>query len=174
MYGCYSVFLMTTTSPPKATQRPVEDEPLAAELRGYDYADSFEIQLPEPDDHTAEEWMRCALENAPLATRLTISNAWRHALRFELAPESSPDHILGAEIVTSEPDLIHVAVGGPLLRGVLLGRRPDPTSVSVTTLLFYEQSRLAQAAWVVVGQAHRLIVPQLLEHAAARFGDEAA
>ena len=163
-----------TTIALHATQRDVRDLSLPTELANYDYADSFEIQLGEPDEHTAEEWVRCALENAPLATRLTISNAWRHALRFDVGPDSSPQHLLGANIVESRPDLIQLELSGPLLRGVILGRRPDPQTVSLTTLLFYEQTLRAQAAWVVVGPAHRRIVPQLLEQAAARFSDEAA
>jgi hypothetical protein len=173
MYEWYSAERMATTAL-HATQLDPQDAALLPDLAGYDYADSFEINLPESDDHTAEEWVRCALENAPMATRLTISNAWRHALRFDVGPDRSTQHLLGANIVESRPDLIQLELRGPLLRGVILGRRPDPTTVSLTTLLFYEQSLRAHAAWVVVGPAHRRIVPQLLESAAARFGDEAA
>ena len=33
----------------------------------FDYADAFEIRVPASDERTAEEWMRCGLEEAPAA-----------------------------------------------------------------------------------------------------------
>jgi hypothetical protein len=37
-----------------------------------DYADAFEIRMPAPDGRTAEQWARCALEQAPAAVQWTI------------------------------------------------------------------------------------------------------
>jgi hypothetical protein len=142
------------------------DEPLIGNDR-YDYADAFEIRLPEPDPRSAEEFMRCALEQAPLPVRRSIRIVHRHLLRIRLGPRSSPDHIIGWRIVTSEPEVVLLEAKSQLLgRGVLVMRRPDPTLAVVTTYLFYTRPAVASLVWKVVGPRHRMIVPYLLQRAA--------
>ena len=160
---------MIGTEPPQTRQREAAEEPLALELGPYYYADSYEITLSAPDDHTMEEWARCSIEEAPLAVRETIANAWRHVLRFQLGPTPSPDNVLGFPIVSSEPNLIHLEARSPLMRGVIVGRRIEPTRIQLTTLLFYERPGPARLVWVTVGPLHRRLVPSLLTAAAERF-----
>jgi hypothetical protein len=143
--------------------------PVAAELidsEQYDYADAFEIRVAEPDAHSAEQWARTALEQAPRSARWTMLLAFR-GLGLRLGPRSSPDHILGWRIVASQPDVIHLEAVSPLLRGVVVGRRVDPTCAVVTTFVFYKRPVIARVAWAIAGPVHRRIVPYLLAHAAA-------
>ena len=153
---------------PRARPVPVvAGEPLIGGDR-YDYADAFEIRLPEPDARSAEQFARCALEQAPWPVRWTIRLAHRHLLRLRLGPASSPDHLLGWKIVTTQPDVIHLEAVSPLLgRGVLVGRRADPTCMVITTYVFYARPAPARVVWRIAGPLHRRIAPYLLEQAAA-------
>ena len=152
----------------RARRLPVAaHEPLIGSDR-YDYADAFEIRLDEPDARSAEQFTRCAIEQAPWPVRWTIGVAHRHLLRLRLGPMSSPEHLFGWRIRTSKPDVMHLEAMSPLLgRGVLVLRRPDPTRASITTYLFYTRPTPAHAVWSIVGPLHRRIAPYLLERAAA-------
>jgi hypothetical protein len=134
----------------------------------YDYADAFEIRLRESDARTAEEFARCALEQAPRPVRWAIRFAHRHVLRLRLGPRSSPDHILGWKILTAEPEVLHLGAVSPLLgRAVLVGHRVDPSHAAIATYLFYKRPTRARALWTVIGPMHRRIAPYLLDRAAA-------
>jgi hypothetical protein len=134
----------------------------------YDYADAFEIRLRESDARSAEEFTRCALEEAPWAVRGTVRIAHRHLLRLRLGPRSSPGHLFGWKILTTQPDVVHLEAVSPLLgRGVIVGRRPDPTRMVVTTYVFFARPALGRALWAVAGPLHRRIAAYLLERAAA-------
>jgi hypothetical protein len=153
---------------PRARRVPVvAEEPLIGRDR-YDYADAFEIRVRESDRRSAEQFARCALEEAPWAVRWTVRVVQRHLLRLRLGPRSSPDHIFGWKILTAKPDVIHLEATSPLLgRGVLVGRRPDPSCVVITTYVFYTRPALARVAWKIAGPLHRWVAGYLLEHAAA-------
>jgi hypothetical protein len=157
---------MPAATKPRA--RPPAQEPLAAEL-GYDYADSFEVELTEPDSHTAEEWMRCALERAPESVRTGIRTAWQRVLWLRLGPEGSPDHVLGFPIKSRDPDVIRLETQSPFIRGVIIGRKVTPTRVAITTLVNYRIPLAARLIWMGVRPGHRQVVPSLLGHAAARI-----
>jgi hypothetical protein len=143
------------------------EEPLIGGDR-YDYADAFEIRLPEPDPRSAEQFVRCALKQAPWSVRWMVPIVHRYVLRLRLGPPSSPDHLFGWKILTRQPDVIHLQAVSPLLgRGVLVLRRVDPTCASITTYLFYARPTPAHVVWAIVGPLHRRIAPYLLENAAA-------
>ena len=158
---------MTDQDTPRARRVPV----LAGEsLIGsdpYDYADAFEVRLHESDARSAEEFARCALEEAPWPVRGTVRIAHRYLLRLRLGPRSSRDHLLGWKILSSQPDVIHLEAVSPLLgRGAIVGRRPDPTRTVVTTYVFFTRPALGRVVWAVAGPVHRRIVEYLLERAA--------
>lgn len=132
----------------------------------YDYADAFEIRLPTPDSRTAEEWARNGLERAPAAVRRLVVWVHRHVLGFPLDPRPSPGTVLGWQIGSCEPDAIVLEAESGLLRGVLVGRRGDPTQTELTTFLFYRRRRLARLVWTLVGPLHRAVAPLLLTRAA--------
>jgi hypothetical protein len=144
------------------------EEPLIGTDR-YDYADAFEIRLAEPDPRSAEEFARSALEGAPWWMRRTVLLVHRYVLRVRLGPRSSPDHILGWKIQTSEPDVLQLVAESALLgRGAIIGRSPDPSRRVITTYLFHTRPALARAVWKFVGPLHRRVAPDLLNRAAAR------
>ena len=128
------------------------------------YADAFEVRTPEPDDRTAERWIRAGLE-ASAVIRKTVVAVHRAVLRFRLDPTPAPDRALGWRIVTSEHDLVRLEADGPLMHGVLVGHRTDPRSMRLTTTLVFHRPA-ARAVWVVVGPLHRRIAPYLLARAA--------
>jgi len=133
----------------------------------FDYADAFEIRPPAGDERTAEDWMRCGLEEAPLPLRWTILVAHRFVLGFDLAPRSAPGNIMGWRIVSSVPDLTHLQATSPLLQGDLVARRDNEARVTLSTYLSFNRPRPARLVWMVVGPLHRRIAPYLLERAAA-------
>jgi hypothetical protein len=142
------------------------EEPLIGTDR-YDYADTFEVRMPEPDARSAEEVARAALEQAPRAVRWIIHSVHRYVVRFRLGPSSSRTHVIGWKIVSSQPEAIVLETASPLVRAVIVARRTDPTVAVATTYLFFARPTAARIVWAVVGPLHRRIAPYLLERAAA-------
>ena len=132
----------------------------------HDYADAFEVKTPDPDRRSAEDLARFALEHAPPGLAAMILIVHRHVLRFRLGPVSSPDHILGWKIVRREPDVVVLEAVSPLLRGLIVARKEDPTRVVVTTYVFHTRP-LGRVLMAIVGPLHRRVAPFLLERTAA-------
>jgi hypothetical protein len=158
---------MLDRSAPRARRLAVvADEPLVGGDR-YDYADSFEIRVGEADSRSAEQFARSALEQAPWPVRWTIRTAHERLLGLRLGPRSSRDHVLGWQIVLSEPDVVQLGASSPLLgRGVIVGRRLDPRCTRITTFVFYSRPALGRVVWAIAGPLHRRVAPYLLERAA--------
>jgi hypothetical protein len=150
----------------RAHRVPVpRDEPLIG-AAAYDYADSFEIRVPESDERSMEEFVRGAIEDAPRSVRELVWLVHRHVLRFRLGPRSSASHVLGWRIKTSERDVFRLEATSTLFgRGIILGRRPDPTRVVVTTYVFRSRPTIGRAIWTLVGPLHRRVAPYLMERA---------
>jgi hypothetical protein len=144
------------------------DEPLIGDARS-DYADSFEIVVSGADGRTAEQWLRAGLEEAPVLLRRVIVVAHRHVLGFRLAPPGASDSVLGWRTATARPDAIRLEAEGPLLDGVIVGRRLGTRTV-LTTSLRFRRPVPARVVWLCVGPLHRRIAPYLLERAAALAG----
>lgn len=143
---------------------PVAPEPWVQ--LGHDYADSFELRLARPDTHTAEEWMRAALESAAPAVSALIRFVHTHVAGFALS--SDPHSVLGWDTVSSTPDAFHVETHGPALRADIVARRTSDRTATVTTFLFYQRRRTA-LLWMVIGPLHRRIAPYLLARAASKL-----
>jgi hypothetical protein len=62
-------------------------DPIAT-ARLYDYADAFELRLPEPDPYVPETWVRAGLEATPGVVNWIVG-----MLGLGGAPESSADHV---------------------------------------------------------------------------------
>jgi hypothetical protein len=144
----------------RVSRRPVPHEPLVDQTP--DYADSFELVLAHPDEHTAEEWIRAGLEQ-PVLSRLIVL-IHRRVLRFDLGPADA-HHILGWCIVRSEPDVLQLSTGGPIMRAEIVARRSSPESAVVTTFVFYERPS-SRHVWRIVGPIHRRVAPHLIKRAA--------
>jgi hypothetical protein len=127
----------------------------------YDYADAFEIDLPAAETRSPEQLFRAALDDAAWLQRW-VPVVHRHMLRFRLGPRLSTDHILGWRIVSSSPDVIHLEASGPLIRGVIMGRRTSQSTAIFTTFVFYAWVP-ARIVWAVAAPLHRRVAPYLLE-----------
>jgi hypothetical protein len=130
----------------------------------YDYADAFEIEVLQGDTRTPEQAFRAALPNGPSGL---VPLVHRLVLRFHLGPLTSPDHLMGWRVVSSDADAIHLEAAGPLMHGVIVGRRADPSTALLTTFVIYVRPAPARIVWALVGPLHRRIAPRLLELAAA-------
>ena len=148
----------------------VTPEPLLDGARP-DYADSFEIRLRDPDSHPAEQWARVSLEQAAPVVRRIIQFVHAHVARFQLGPPADPDYVLGWQIVTSVPDVLHIETSGPLARAEIIARSVSPTRKTASTFLFYERP-LTQFLWFAIGPLHRRIAPYLLARAATSLTSE--
>jgi hypothetical protein len=144
----------------------IAPEPLAGSAR-YDYADSFEIELPAADTRSPEQLFRAALDQASPALRWAVPILLRHVLLLRLEPISSPDHVLGWQIQLSEPDVVHLDAVGPLIRAEIIGRKVGATDVVFTTFVCYARRVPARVIWAIVAPVHRRTVVYLLERAAA-------
>ena len=137
------------------------------EVRGsVDYADCFEVSLDGPDHRPPLLWARAALEGMPPVLRAVVLVAHRRVLRLRLGPLAAEDHVLGWRVVESREDLVRLEADGPLIHGVLVGRRTGPTTVVLRTFVRFRRARLARATWTVVGPVHRRVAPYLLARAA--------
>jgi hypothetical protein len=158
---------VSSPSVARARRVPVPaDEPLIFGAR-YDYADAFEMRVNEPDERSAEELVRFSLSHASRWVRWIIRIAHKYVVRFRLGPESSPLHVLGWSILSSQPNVIVLRAASPLLRGIIVARKPDPTRVVVTTYVIYRRPAICRILLKVVGPVHRKVAPYLLERGAA-------
>lgn len=125
--------------------------------RRYDYADAFEVRLPEPDPYPPETWVRAGLDATPGIVDRIVG-----LLGFSEAPASSAEHVSGFRIVESGPEVVHLETSLPLMHVVLVGRRVEPTRRRLTTILYYERPVLARLIFAIVGIGHRLAVRQVI------------
>ncbi|HWB65593.1 MAG TPA: hypothetical protein VG708_02025 [Mycobacteriales bacterium] len=142
---------------------PSADPSLLGQI--FDYSDAFDVRVPRPDSRTAEQWARCALEQAPTPMRRAVLLIHRRVLRLRLEPVGRPDNVLGWHVRSSQPDQIELEASGPLMRAVIIGRRTAPVATEVRTFVFYRR-RLAAAVWALVGPLHRRVAPYLLKRGA--------
>ncbi len=132
-----------------------------------DYADAFEIRVPEPDERSPEQWVRSGLEDAPRAVRRIVLVAQRHLLLLRLYAPASPENVLGWRIRTSTAAVVELEASSPLLQALLVARKVDPTCVVFTTMLRYTRPLPAWAVWAVVAPVHRRVARHLLARAAS-------
>ncbi len=131
-------------------------DPIAA-ARRYDYADAFEVRLPEPDPYPPETWVRAGLGATPGWVEWVVG-----LLGLSSEPESSADHVGPFRIVESGPEVIHLEASLPLMHVVMVGRKVEPTRRMLTTVLQYKRPVLARLIWAIVGIGHRLTARQII------------
>jgi hypothetical protein len=122
-------------------------DPIAA-ARGYDYADAFEVRLPEPDQYPPETWVRAGVDATP---------AW-----IKRIAGHAGDGLGSARIVESDADVVVLEDSDPLMHTVLVGRNVEPTRRVLTTVLRYERPVLARLIWAIVGMVHRRTARQVI------------
>ncbi|HEY1441296.1 MAG TPA: hypothetical protein VGF65_10755, partial [Mycobacterium sp.] len=133
-----------------------------------DYADVFEVPIRHGDLRTGEQALRDALGDKPGALGSLVFWIHRHVLRFRLGPYSSPEYVIGWQIMRSDHDEIVLATGGPLMCGQLTLRPQDGRRAILTTRLHYCHKVAARTVWAMVGPLHRALAPRLMEHSARR------
>ena len=122
--------------------------------------------MSQTDTRSAEELMRAGLQEAPQWLGMVVLVAHRHVLRLELAPGSSPKHVLGWKILTAEHDSIRLRATGPLLHGLLVARRVAPSTAVLETYVSYRRPVLGRIIWTAVAPIHRAVAPYLFRRAA--------
>jgi len=133
-------------------------------LSRIDYEDAFAVTAEV--QHTAEEWVRAVLYDAPPRVRRRLRLGWT-ALGLNLGPPWSSDRVLGWKVKHSDPDFVLLAADSWLgFRGELLfGREPD--GLLFATLV--EQTNPAvRVLWAAITPRHQHVVRSLLSHAAGR------
>jgi hypothetical protein len=141
--------------PPEARERSTLDQ--------IDYADAFVVETT--GDHTAEEWARAVLEDAPAATRASLKSGWT-SLGLKLDHRNSEPNVLGWRIRRNTEDHLLLEAGGWLgLSGELLFERRDGELHFST---FVRQRHVAaRGLWAAIEPTHVRVVRGLLEDAAA-------
>jgi len=140
-----------------------EASPFPAASPGY--VDAFAVRRDSSDGRPAEQWARDIFEGAPRPVHYLGLFVWRRLLGFHLGPLSSPDHIMGWRIVTSQPELVHFEARSHLVLGHLVVRIRDD-EVVMTTFIHYEKRMAATVVWEILSPLHRRLARYLLEHAA--------
>jgi hypothetical protein len=155
------VGLKQSSTKSRAHRVAVVEDPPSTGAPPPDYADAFEIEKRKSDTRSAERCARDGFERLPLAARQATLFLHRWVLGFPLGPWSSPEHVFGWRIVTSEPELLHLEARSTLLTGHMVWRTAREQLV-MSTLLYY-QRRSASMVWAMLGNIHRGGAPYLLE-----------
>jgi len=124
-----------------------------------DYADAFTVDVDDPRQRTAEQWMRAMLEQAPWSMRLRLVAAWS-ALGLKLGLPG-PNRILGWEVRCSEPDFVLLGADSRIgMPGQLLLRREHGRLLFAT--LVRHDNALVRTLWQSVVASHVDTVAVLL------------
>jgi len=130
-------------------------------LPGAEYADAYRIASA--PGVTAEQWARRAFESGPHAQRQLFSLiVWRGLLGLRLVAPDSPN-VAGWAIAENQPAILVLRAEGRLVAGRLIVEA-SAAHTTLTTLLRYERPA-ARRVWSVLGNAHRVVAPRILERA---------
>jgi hypothetical protein len=130
------------------TTIPIRARELAA-LDRVDYADCFTVAVS--TTRTSEEWLRLAV-GAMHALFVAVRAAHR-ALGLRLAPADSSEHIIGWEVLRSDPDECVLGNAGWLGAARIVGLSPPGKVVLVT--LIELNGITGRALWTVAAPVHR-------------------
>lgn len=137
--------------------RRVEPTDPITNARRYDYADAFELRLPEQDSTSPGLWVGAGLNSTPKWVDRVAG-----LVGMSSTPESTTEYAGLFQVVASDPGFIHLETSIPLMDVVLVGRNVEPTRRMLTTTLTYRRPRLARLAWAFIGIGHRRLVPYVL------------
>lgn len=133
-------------------------------LARIDYEDAFAVAAGA--EHTAEEWIRAVLTEAPARVRRRLWLGWV-ALGLRLGAPWSSGRVLGWKVKRRDATVVLLAADSWLgLRGELLFRS-DPDGLLFATFLQLTNPA-ARALWAAITPHHQRVVRSLLTHAAGR------
>jgi hypothetical protein len=145
---------------------PAEARELSS-LPRIDYEDGFLVEVDSAQEHTAMEWVRAMLEDAPVALRVKLLLGWS---TIGLVPtlSTSARSVLGWEIRTNTADFVLLGrtslIGMP---GELLFKK-EPAGLLFATFV-RQDNRMARAIWAATEPQHVSIVRDLLTEAGRRL-----
>ena len=142
----------------------VPDEIVArSDLPRSGYASAFEVPIGARKFLTPEQWARATFEGAPAPLRAFLAAAWRYSLGLRLGPRTSPDHVAGWLISSSDPGSITLEARSRFMvaRNIVAVR--DSTVVLVTLVQFTR--RAGRVRWAVATPIHNRVIPYLLGRA---------
>jgi hypothetical protein len=129
---------------------PIRARELAT-LDRVDYADCFTVAVSAT--RKPEEWLRLVVEAMPAL--FVAVRAAHHALGLRLAPADSPEHVIGWEVLRSNPDECVLGnagwLGTPRIVGLTL-----PGRVVLATLIEFN-GIIGRSLWTAAAPAHRAV-----------------
>ncbi|GFG48712.1 DUF2867 domain-containing protein [Mycolicibacterium agri] len=137
----------------------------------WDYADAFAVSIDETDTRSAKEVVLAGAAGVPWWMQLAVGLTHRFVLWLDLSNRSDPQHVLGWDVIAADHDRIQLRAAGPLVDGMLVGRRIPPSTAVLETFVAYRRPVLARMVWTAVAPVHRIVVPQLLRRAATSRAD---
>lgn len=141
----------------------VAPEPLVAGP-AYDYADSFELLLAQPDHHLAPEWMRVVIGEASPAVMSLVAFVHTRIAGFR-GTSGRGVGMPGWTVARQDDDVVMLEASGSLLRAVIVARRASATRLTFTTFLFYRRPSAARV-WLFIRPLHQRVARYLLANAA--------
>jgi Protein of unknown function (DUF2867) len=129
---------------------PIRARELAA-LDRINYADCFTVAVSAT--RTSEEWLRLVVEAMP-ALFVAVRAAHR-ALGLQLAPADSAEHIIGWEVLRSDPEACVLGNAGWLGAPRIVGLAP-PGQVVLATLIEFN-GITGRALWAAAAPVHRAV-----------------
>lgn len=122
-----------------------------AALERIDYADCFSVTVPA--ERSPEEWIRLAAHAMP--SLFSLVRVAHRALGLHLAPADSPDHVIGWEILRSDPDEAVLGNAGTLGMARIVGLASQG-HVTIATLITLN-GRTGRALWAAAAPVHRAV-----------------
>lgn len=154
----------------KATVHATVPRPPARDLstlQRIDYEDCFLVTGVGRSEHTAEQWARAMIEDAPQATRESLVRGWR-LLGLRNGPADAPERVLGWEIRRNDPGVLLLGARSWIGMPAELLFKLEPDGLLFATFV-RQANPLAKLVWAPVEGPHRRIVAELLERAALRL-----
>jgi hypothetical protein len=128
-----------------------------------DHVDLFTIETPVATDHTAEDWARAILEQAPVSRR-NARRFWR-TLGLRLGPPGSPDHVQGWRIAARHDDWLRLETASFYMTAEAVCL-VEPGQVSLSLSVRHDRPP-ATLVWAAVADPHQRAVPVMLRQAVA-------
>jgi hypothetical protein len=131
-----------------------------------DYADAFLVRTGPTQGHSAEQWVRAILEEAPASMRTRLLSGWQAlGLKVGRGAGAGSGTVLGWPVVRSTPDTVLLSAESRIgMPGQLL------VTIRPEGLLFatFLQHRTVgtRPVWAAVERTHVRVVRELLERAA--------
>ena len=138
---------------------PARAHELAA-LDRVDYADCFAVAVS--TRRSPEAWIRLAAEAMP--TLFSAVRIAHRALGLRLAPADSPHHVIGWDVVRSDPDEAVLSIAGLLGKPRIVGFTP-PGEVVLATLIEFNGIP-GRALWAAAAPVHRAVARCVLSELA--------